>query len=416
VSFSIADVVAGAGVGNPWELAAQVLSGDPDAVQGMGEAFGQAGGHARTAMRAAARADEVTAVSYLVDGLAVHDAPVATAHTRTALAEGGDRMDEVAAAVRTVGQELTRAQGVVRTALSALDAEVAAVVADSNRLAGQVFPTRAAADAAEQRLYDRAVAAVHGHGGTIATAVADYDQVLRGKGNMLASYGYATQPPPEDRGPRYETLKPEGSLSGAAIASMGLDVAGIFDPTPISDGLSGLISLFRGEWAQAGLSVAAMVPWIGDTGKVLKFGKYLGEFKHLAGMVGDVGKLQNVLKSLKHVDMANWNAALGTMNRMAGDAAKQYQKPAVLAAARKRGLPTDGPVPFVPPKGWNHSNPRMDTLYGRRGVVDAYRNVWHWDPVKREWDVQISPKGKKFEIFSPDGKHANISPEGTVTH
>jgi hypothetical protein len=350
-----------------------------------------------------------------VNGAAVHDGPAATAATRTALADGGERMEQLATSIRSVGSALSTAQATVRTALATLDGELAAVATESNRLAGVVFPTRAAADAAEQALFERAVAAVRTHGGTVATAVADYDSVLRGGTNVLAGYGYAAQGP-GDTEPRYESLETEGGLSGAAIASMALDVAGIFDPTPVSDGLSGLISLFRGEWTQAGLSVAAMVPWIGDAGKVLKFGKYVGEFKHLAGIAGDVGKLQNVLKSLKHVDVSSYNTALGTMNRMAGEAAKRYQNSAVLAAAQKRGLPTDGPVPFVPPKNWNHSNPPTGTLYGRTGVKDAYENVWYWDRTKQEWDVQISAKGKKLDVFSPDGKHANIGPDGVVTH
>jgi hypothetical protein len=416
VSFSITDVIAAAGVGNPWEIGQQVLSGDPAAVLAMGDRFATAAGHAQTAMTAATRADTFTAASYVVDGAAVHDGPAATAATRTALADGGERLTEVASSVRKVSGELSRAQGTVKGALAALDGEIAAVVAESNRLAGQVFPTQAAADAASKALFDRAVTAVRGRGGTVTEAVADYDEVLRGGTNVLATYGYAAQGPGEDMGPRYESLDPEGGLSAAAIATMALDLAGIFDPTPVSDGLSGLLSLFRGEWAQAGLSVAAMVPWIGDTGKVLKFGKQIGEFKHLAGMAGDVGKLQNILKSLKHADPSSFNSALGTMNRMAGDAAKRYENPHVLAAAQQRGLPTEGPVPFVPPKNWNHSNPAQDTLYGRRGVVDAYQNVWHWDPVKSEWDVQISAKGKKLGSFSPDGKHANIGTDGVVTH
>jgi hypothetical protein len=416
VSVTIADVVAAAGVGDPWQIAQQVLSGDPVAVNAMGERFATAAGHARTAVVAATRADRATALSYVVDGASVHDGPTATAATRTALADGGERMDQLASSIRSVGSALAGAQEAVRNAIAALDGELAAVVADATRLAGQAFPTQAAADAAERALFERAVTAVRTHGGTVTTAVADYDDVLRGGTNVLASFGYATQSPGQDVEPRYESLAPEGSLSAAAIATMALDLAGIFDPTPVSDGLSGLVSLFRGEWAQAGLSVAAMVPWIGDTGKVLKFGKQLAEFKHLAGTASDVGKLQNVLKSLKHVDPSSFNTALGTMNRLAGDAAKRYENPSVLAAAQKRGLPTDGPVPFVPPKNWSHSNPPTGTLYGRTGVKDAYENVWYWDKVKQEWDVQISAKGKKLDVFSPDGKHANIGPDGVVTH
>ena len=59
------------------------------------------------------------------------------------------------------------------------------------------------------------------------------------------------------------------------LAQMGLDIAGIFDPTPISDGVSGVISLFRGDWLGAGISVASMIPYIGDLAKAGKLPKML---------------------------------------------------------------------------------------------------------------------------------------------
>lgn len=55
---------------------------------------------------------------------------------------------------------------------------------------------------------------------------------------------------------------------------MGLDIAGIFDPTPISDGASGLISLFRGDFVGAGISAISIVPYVGDAAKLGKLGRY----------------------------------------------------------------------------------------------------------------------------------------------
>jgi hypothetical protein len=59
------------------------------------------------------------------------------------------------------------------------------------------------------------------------------------------------------------------------LGQMALDIAGIFDPTPISDGVSGVISLFRGDWLGAGISVASMIPYIGDLAKAGKLPKVL---------------------------------------------------------------------------------------------------------------------------------------------
>jgi hypothetical protein len=58
------------------------------------------------------------------------------------------------------------------------------------------------------------------------------------------------------------------------LTQIGLSVAGIFDPTPISDGIDGVISLLRGDFLGAGISVVSMVPYIGDAAKLGKLGKF----------------------------------------------------------------------------------------------------------------------------------------------
>ena len=68
--------------------------------------------------------------------------------------------------------------------------------------------------------------------------------------------------------------KVDGADLALDITQMGLDIAGIFDPTPISDGASGLISLFRGDFLGAGISAVSMVPYLGDAAKLGKLGRY----------------------------------------------------------------------------------------------------------------------------------------------
>jgi DNA/RNA non-specific endonuclease len=58
------------------------------------------------------------------------------------------------------------------------------------------------------------------------------------------------------------------------LVQIGLSVAGIFDPTPVSDGLDGILSLLRGDFVGAGISVVSMVPYIGDAAKLGKLGKF----------------------------------------------------------------------------------------------------------------------------------------------
>ena len=68
--------------------------------------------------------------------------------------------------------------------------------------------------------------------------------------------------------------KVDGVELALDITQMGLDIVGIFDPTPISDGASGLISLARGDFLGAGISALSMVPYVGDAAKVGKLGDF----------------------------------------------------------------------------------------------------------------------------------------------
>lgn len=58
------------------------------------------------------------------------------------------------------------------------------------------------------------------------------------------------------------------------LTQMGLDVAGLFDPTPVSDGANGVISLLRGDVLGAGISAVSMIPYIGDAAKLGKLGHW----------------------------------------------------------------------------------------------------------------------------------------------
>lgn len=59
------------------------------------------------------------------------------------------------------------------------------------------------------------------------------------------------------------------------LTQMGLDIAGLIDPTPVSDGANGIVSLFRGDFLGAGISALSMIPYVGDLAKVGKLGKFV---------------------------------------------------------------------------------------------------------------------------------------------
>ena len=181
-------VISAAGVGDPWERAAEVTEADPVAVTALAGRYREAAEHAGTAVRAAERADRITAADYVVDGAAVHDAAAATAATRTALGDGGEHAGEVARMLGVVAGELGRVKTGVGAEITALDRELQAIDAAAQRAAPM---TTAAAQAAERAIFERAVAAVRTHGGRIAALVDGYDAVLVSRTRALGGLGYA---------------------------------------------------------------------------------------------------------------------------------------------------------------------------------------------------------------------------------
>lgn len=72
----------------------------------------------------------------------------------------------------------------------------------------------------------------------------------------------------------WDTLADEAtSMSGLEYTTLTADIVGIFDPTPISDGVGTVLSLAQGDFLGAGLSILGMVPYVGDLGKIGKIAK-----------------------------------------------------------------------------------------------------------------------------------------------
>lgn len=73
----------------------------------------------------------------------------------------------------------------------------------------------------------------------------------------------------------WDTLATEAkSMSKLEYATIAADIAGIFDPTPISDAVGGMLSLVQGDFIGAGLSVGSFIPYAGDAvAKPLKIAK-----------------------------------------------------------------------------------------------------------------------------------------------
>ncbi len=90
------------------------------------------------------------------------------------------------------------------------------------------------------------------------------------------------------------------------------------------------------------------------------------------------------------------------------------------ARLKDAGLPSLGKIRFVPPKGYNASNPLRRGPSS--GFMDRFGNEWVKGPSRTkgqsfEWDVQLSRTGKsKMGWASRDGSHLNVSLDGRITH
>ena len=78
------------------------------------------------------------------------------------------------------------------------------------------------------------------------------------------------------------------------LLQSGLDVAGIFEPTPFSDLASGGISLYRGDFLGAGLSLLSCIPYAGDAlGKTAKGAKLLAKIEKARKRISAIGDAIN---------------------------------------------------------------------------------------------------------------------------
>jgi hypothetical protein len=75
-----------------------------------------------------------------------------------------------------------------------------------------------------------------------------------------------------------------------------IDAAGIIDPTPISDSISAMMSLYKGDYVGAALSTVSIVPYIGDA-----LGKPIKEAHNAQKIAQLERKIEGLVRQLKEV-------------------------------------------------------------------------------------------------------------------
>ena len=200
--------------------------------------------------------------------------------------------------------------------------------------------------------------------------------------------------------PEFEELEPEGGMDAKATIALIADLAGIFDPTPISDGVAAGIDLSEGDLAGAGLSLLSMIPYVGDAvAKPVKIIRRILENFPALKRLAESGALLDLLKHVDWKNPARLNRALGTLASLQRRAEIAYKNADWLKKANSLRLPTGGGVPFVPPKNWDVNFPKLESVDGRDGYVDAFGNIWVRNG-KDEWFIQ--PR-KGFDPLTKDG-------------
>ncbi len=157
------------------------------------------------------------------------------------------------------------------------------------------------------------------------------------------------------------------------LTQIGLDIAGIFDPTPISDGANTLISLGRSDWLGAGLSAVSMIPYVGDAAKLGKLGKYA---QTVAKAIGDaIAKLP--LDKLPE----SARKQLTTLKELTGIFAKESDTAARTALRAAVDVPTTGAA-------------RAGAAASRVGAQPAWGK--YLNDIKAQTGLAVSPKQQKL--------------------
>lgn len=166
------------------------------------------------------------------------------------------------------------------------------------------------------------------------------------------------------------------------LIQMGVDVAGIVDPTPASDLTGAALSLYRGDLIGAGLSLISIIPYAGDalakTAKGARLAKQIAAAKK---------RIEAAIALLKRAKAARHAAriadAAAVRAKRAAEAAKKFAEAKKCKGCKKPGgneFGTVSPAGSKPGKGkgsWENGergngewHPNPDTIAGKK-VLEA---------------------------------------------
>jgi hypothetical protein len=161
------------------------------------------------------------------------------------------------------------------------------------------------------------------------------------------------------------------------LAEAAVDVAGIVDPTPVSDLIGAGMSAAKGDWIGAGLSLISVIPYVGDAlGKTAKGARLLKKMsdlkKRIEATAAALKKLQSNRKSAAAVERA-----------------RRRQKAAERAIQKKKC----------------QTCPDEEAISGKYGSrIPQKDGKWSGEPGNSEWHPDPNTERGKAILDATDGK------------
>lgn len=174
-------------------------------------------------------------------------------------------------------------------------------------------------------------------------------------------------------------------------AQIVLDIAGIADPTPISDGLNTAISILRGDFVGAGISAVSMVPYLGDAAKAGKAGKWAQTIANAAELAAKdskfaklisptLGKLDDAIDSIPQKVFDSLPTEMQTSLRKIQSSADQLSrgiKTEITHRLGNRQISINGQRWNLPEKASSKSIPNGDSIGNSlQELTDRVQSKW----------------------------------------
>jgi hypothetical protein len=183
------------------------------------------------------------------------------------------------------------------------------------------------------------------------------------------------------------------------ISQLVLDITGIIDPTPISDGANFLISLARRNWVDAVASAVSIVPYIGDLAKTAKLPRYIRSVRKAIDIARFDLKWASALRQL----FAKLKQVLDECSKLAAD---------LLPDAAKRQLKElkDEIDHFLSMKGGTATKPSGSGKNTGRQSSNATKSQSKSDPPKPTGKVDKKAE-KEYSPGKDDGPKKTTDPD-----